>query len=81
MKPSFFANLESVCRKKQSLLCVGLDPRFECDDPKEAAGRMLQRNREIIEQTLPYAACYKPNIAFYEAYGLEGLKALKEPWN
>ncbi len=78
MKLSFFANLESVCRKKQSLLCVGLDPRFECDDAKEAAQRMLQRNREIIEQTLPYAACYKPNIAFYEAYGLDGLKALKE---
>lgn len=78
MKQSFFAKLESTCREKQSLLCVGLDPRFECTDPKEAAGRMLQQNREIIEQTLPYAACYKPNIAFYERYGLDGLSALRE---
>ncbi len=78
MKPSFFANLESICRNKQSLLCVGLDPRFECTDPKEAAERMLRHNREIIDQTLPFAACYKPNIAFYERYGLDGLSALRE---
>jgi uridine monophosphate synthetase len=78
LKQSFFAKLESVCRNKQSLLCVGLDPRFECTDPKEAAQRMLQHNREIIKQTLPYAACYKPNIAFYERYGLDGLSALRK---
>ncbi|MBN2553540.1 MAG: orotidine-5'-phosphate decarboxylase, partial [Spirochaetales bacterium] len=64
--------------EKQSLLCVGLDPRFDSRDPKRAAGLALERNRLIIEQTLPYAACYKPNIAFYEAYGLPGLEALKD---
>jgi uridine monophosphate synthetase len=77
MKTSFFANLEAACREKQSLLCVGLDPRFEQSDGKTAARQAVERNRTVIEQTLPYAACDKPNIAFYEACGLPGLEALK----
>jgi uridine monophosphate synthetase len=77
MKASFFENLESRCREKQSLLCVGLDPRFEHGDAKRAAQLALERNREVIEQTLPFASCYKPNIAFYEAYGSPGLEALR----
>jgi len=77
MKASFFENLESHCREKQSLLCIGLDPRFEHVDPERSAQLALKRNREVIEQTLPYAACYKPNIAFYEAYGPPGLEALR----
>jgi uridine monophosphate synthetase len=77
MKASFFENLESTCGEKQSLLCVGLDPRFEPGDPVKAAHLALERNREVIRQTLPYAACYKPNIAFYEAYGPPGLEALR----
>jgi uridine monophosphate synthetase len=77
MKASFFENLESSCRDKQSLLCIGLDPRFEHEDPEKAARLALRRNREVIEQTLPFAACYKPNIAFYEAYGPPGLEALR----
>jgi len=77
MKTNFFKNLESACREKRSLLCVGLDPRFEHTDPKTAAQLALERNRVVIEQTLPYAACYKPNIAFYEAYGPAGLEALR----
>jgi uridine monophosphate synthetase len=77
MNESFFENLESTCREKQSLLCIGLDPRFEQADPERSAQLALKRNREVIEQTLPYAACYKPNIAFYEAYGPPGLEALR----
>jgi uridine monophosphate synthetase len=77
MKASFFENLESTCREKQSLLCVGLDPRFDHEDPEKAAQLALTRNREVIERTLPHAACYKPNIAFYEAYGPPGLEALR----
>jgi uridine monophosphate synthetase len=75
---TFFENLEATCREKHSLLCVGLDPRFEQRDCKKAAKQALEQNKRVIEQTLPYAACYKPNIAFYEAYGLPGLEALRE---
>ncbi len=62
-----------------SLLCVGLDSaaerlpaRFQAHDLPQFAF-----NRWIIEQTHPYAAAYKPNIAFYEARGVEGLRALE----
>ena len=62
-----------------SLLCVGLDsaidrlpPRFQHDDTPQFAF-----NRWIIEQTHPYAAAYKPNIAFYEARGEQGWHELR----
>ena len=58
-----------------SLLCVGLDPeigripaRFRGDE-----WPLFAFNRWIIEQTHPYAAAYKPNMAFYEARGTQGL--------
>lgn len=62
-----------------SLLCVGLDSaysqlpeRFQSDPTPQFAF-----NRWIIEQTHPYVAAYKPNIAFYEARGAQGLHDLK----
>ncbi len=62
-----------------SLLCVGLDSdyarlpaRFLAEDVPQFAF-----NRWIIEQTHAYTAAYKPNIAFYEARGVEGLRALE----
>lgn len=72
---------------RQSLLCVGLDPRPNTNDnstgadgldPKDAARQILAQNKKIIEATSDLAACYKPNIAFYECYGAAGLDALEE---
>lgn len=65
-------------RKKQSFLCVGLDPDLEKlprhllkeEDP------IFAFNRAIIDATLPYAVAYKPNLAFYEAHGLSGWQSL-----
>lgn len=74
----FFDDLEEQCRRKDSLLCVGLDPRVEAKNAAEARTRMVEQNRRIVEGTQEYAVCYKPNIAFYEAWGTEGLKALEE---
>ncbi len=74
----FFEKLEKVCHEKESLLCVGLDPRVEYKAPGDALRSIVEQNRRIIEATLPYTVCYKPNIAFYEVFGPEGLKALKE---
>lgn len=71
---SFFLHLATSCRKRKSLLCVGLDPRVgDADNP---ADEIREINRRIIESTLPYAAAYKPNIAFYECHGPAGLEAL-----
>ena len=73
----FFARLEKSCRDKGSLLCVGLDPRLGEAERRDPAAAIEAQNRRLIERTLPYACCYKPNIAFYEAFGPAGLTALK----
>lgn len=57
-----------------SLLCVGLDPDFR----KHRVEEVGVFNRAIIDATLPYAACYKPNLAFYEQWGVEGLRQLEQ---
>ncbi len=74
---AFFDRLESVVRSRGSCLCVGLDPRADPSSPDPAAS-MLAANRRLIEATAPWVACYKPNIAFYEAHGRPGLLALEE---
>jgi orotidine-5'-phosphate decarboxylase len=62
-----------------SLVCVGLD-----SDHERLPDRFLREsqpqftfNQWIIEQTHHYVSAYKPNIAFYEARGEEGLRELK----
>lgn len=70
---TFFAQLEARSRVVDSLVCVGLDPDFRKHRVEDIAGF----NRAIIEVTSPYAACFKPNIAFYEQYGIPGLQALE----
>lgn len=64
-------------RLKQSFLCVGLDT-----DPKKMPPCVLdlydpvfEFNRAIIDATAPYCVAYKPNLAFYEAYGLKGMES------
>ncbi|OGL31294.1 orotidine 5'-phosphate decarboxylase [Candidatus Saccharibacteria bacterium RIFCSPHIGHO2_12_FULL_41_12] len=62
-----------------SLLCVGLDPDFDKLPTKFKQKKFPQFefNRWIIEQTAEYAAAFKPNIAFYEARGEQGIHELK----
>ena len=62
-------------KQKQSFLCVGLDtdakkmPQcvFDLHDP------IFEFNKAIIDATAPYYVAYKPNLAFYEAYGVKGM--------
>lgn len=70
---TYFERLTARSREVNSLVCVGLDPDFKRHRVEEVAGY----NRAVIEATAPYAACFKPNIAFYEQFGLEGLRALE----
>ncbi len=74
---NFFSRLEKSCKTKNSLLCIGLDPRIE-SSTKNVKDELLNANKRIIDATKEYAACYKPNIAFYEAYGAEGIYALEK---
>lgn len=79
----FFEKLESIVKEKGTSLCIGLDPYFSHEERIQAGdeaslGKALSANLRIIEATHPYAACYKPNIAFYEAFGSAGLLMLKK---
>ncbi|MFQ5380682.1 MAG: orotidine-5'-phosphate decarboxylase [Dehalococcoidia bacterium] len=70
----FFESLARRSREVSSLVCVGLDP----DASRHRVEDVAAYNRRVVEATLPFAACYKPNIAFYEQFGLAGLEALKK---
>ncbi|WP_456424110.1 orotidine-5'-phosphate decarboxylase [Lutibacter sp.] len=67
-------------KQKKSFLCIGLDvdlskiPTYllEKNDP------IFEFNKQIIDATHHLAVAYKPNIAFYEAYGIKGWEALKK---
>jgi len=72
---TFLDKLLGASRNCKSLLCVGLDP-----DPKLMPHRLsvFEFNRDIIDATSDLVCAYKPNLAFYEALGLQGLKALEK---
>ncbi|HVO71065.1 MAG TPA: orotidine-5'-phosphate decarboxylase [Aggregatilineaceae bacterium] len=62
-----------------SLLCVGLDSDFERLPDRFWRAELPQFafNRWIIEETHSFVSAYKPNTAFYEARGEEGIRALE----
>ena len=70
----------SKIKEKRSFLCVGLDVDLEkipphllsTDDP------IFEFNKAIIDATHDLAVAYKPNMAFFEAYGLKGWTSLKK---
>ncbi len=76
----FLEKLEKASKKNNSLLCVGLDtdsakiPQFL----QSSESPLLEFNRAIIKATKDFVCCYKPNSAFYEAAGIEGIKALEK---
>jgi uridine monophosphate synthetase len=72
----FMQILESRSKDAGTSLCVGLDPRIPAQsaDPYRA---LVDATAALIEATAPYALCFKPNLAFYEAFGAEGFRALE----
>lgn len=72
--------LFELIKKKESFLCVGLDPDLskipshirKLDDP------IFEFNKQIIDATIEYAVAYKPNVAFYEALGAKGWESLQK---
>ena len=71
--------IEQIFTKK-SFLCVGLDtdlnkiPKFLLNEEDS----IFSFNRAIIDATAPYCVAYKPNLAFYECYGLKGMEAFEK---
>lgn len=74
------AQLTAQIREKKSFLCIGLDVDLdkipnhllETEDP------IFEFNKAIIDATHDFCVAYKPNTAFYEAYGLKGWKSLEK---
>lgn len=77
---NFLQKLKLAIEKNNSLLCIGLDtdqnklPKhlFKKSDP------IFEFNKTIIDKTSDLVCAYKPNIAYYEACGIESLKSLKK---
>lgn len=70
-------------KTKKSFLCVGLDT-----DLKKIPQHLLNDNdalytfnKNIIDATAPYCVAYKPNLAFYEAFGIKGMIAFEKTIN
>jgi hypothetical protein len=84
---SFRAKLEARVTSIDSLLCVGLDPHrselfatpaaYEAASADERCDAAFTFCKTLIDMTLPYAACYKPNAAFFEALGDNGGAVLR----
>ena len=70
---NFLDRLDQSCEANRSLLCVGLD----VDPERMPVADPLEFNRAIVDATAGLVCAYKPNLAFYEALGLPGLKALE----
>tara|TARA_B100001559_G_scaffold245439_1_gene208539 strand:- start:689 stop:1516 length:828 start_codon:yes stop_codon:yes gene_type:complete len=73
-------NLINQIKQKKSFLCVGLDVDLDkipkhlhkYEDP------IFEFSKAIIDSTSPFAIAYKPNLAFFESYGLKGWNSLEK---
>jgi orotidine-5'-phosphate decarboxylase len=89
---SFADRLTAALRAKGNPVCVGLDPRFdELPSPmrrlalrtygnstRAVASAFVEFNRAIIDAVCDLVPVCKPQIAFYEEYGAEGIRAFEE---
>lgn len=66
--------LQQRIQQTGSRLCVGLDPR-PGDGGAKTAREFLTR---VIAETAPFAAAFKPNMAYFEAMGIEGIRLLED---
>ncbi len=83
---NFADRLMAEVARKRSQVVVGLDPRLErlpadvvgaarAETPRGAAEAMIRFNRAVIEAVAEHAVAVKCQVAFYERYGCEGMRA------
>lgn len=73
----FLQKLSSSIAKNNSLLCVGLDPDVEKITPPDG-GSPFEFCKKIVDQTHDLVAVFKPNIAYFSAFGISGYEDLKK---
>jgi orotidine-5'-phosphate decarboxylase len=79
-KMTFLEKIEKRIKESQSRLCIGLDID-KTKMPNEYSvnfDKLLEFNKKIIDSTKEYALAYKPNLAFYEVFGSDGMDLLKK---
>jgi orotidine-5'-phosphate decarboxylase len=79
---AFSDRVAAAVERKRSQLCVGLDPRVDLfpvelrgEPPADAAARFC---RGIVDAVAPHAVAVKPQLAFFETLGAEGIRALED---
>ena len=73
--------LVNQIKTKKTFLCVGLDPdtdKLPRHLLEEEGDPIYEFNKAIIDATAPHCVSFKPNSAFYEAYGLSGIASLEK---
>lgn len=69
---------------KKGHVCLGLDtavdyiPKYILDEKANLSDGIFEFNRRIIDATYDVVGCFKVQIAYYEAYGLQGMEAYKK---
>lgn len=81
-------NLIEKIKETNSPIVMGLDPRYEMipeivrkkysNDLEGISKAILEYNKELIDNTYDIIPAIKPQLAFYEMFGIEGMKAFKE---
>jgi orotidine-5'-phosphate decarboxylase len=79
-KMNFRDRVQKIIAKKNSLLCVGLDSVIEKmpECIRKSENPLFVFNKAIIDATADYAAAFKVNVAFYEAHGMAGWRAVQD---
>lgn len=79
MRMTFQKKLDAIGIKNNSLVCVGLDSDFERipSHLKKRKYPLFEFNKAIIDATYDLVCAYKPQSAYYEAQGKEGIQQLK----
>jgi len=77
---NFADRLADACRSKKSIAMLGVDPHLDsATGPGIPAGYTLAKYCcEVVEACAPYVAVIKPQLAFYEARGVDGMRAFVE---
>lgn len=78
---TFFEKLDNSVKANNSLLCIGLDTdthRIPKHLVEESEDHIFEFNKAIIDSTHDLVCAYKPNSAYYEADGIEGLASLEK---
>jgi len=78
---SYLDDLRVRAKKAESIVCMGMDPVIEKipikGEPRQAIEEFYLEMLKEMNKRTSYPAIIKPNIAYFEQYGIEGLNALK----